>query len=162
MQMHSDKATWSNILRAEQTSTVDICKLWAQVVHKTECLRASLRNPEERAIALRLLLIVQSHEQSKAVFPDLVELAAVGHSDIILCRSAIKSIPLDWVRSEILPTIVSSLKLFSGSPEVEEEAYRRYAELLREIDHDLLRVHVQHALRHPNQTVREVGIDFSD
>ncbi len=151
---------WSTIHQVEKASTGQLCNLWSQISHKVEFLQAALKNPAERATALRLLLIVQNVEQVKAVFPELIELAAVGHSSIGLCRTVIKSIPLGWVRSNILSTMASSLKLLSGNSEVEEEAYRRYAELLREIDRDLLKLHVEGALRHSNEAVREVGIDF--
>jgi hypothetical protein len=156
----NEGAIWTKICQLEQASTGQLCSLWNEVSHKAERLQAALKNPAERASALRILLFAQNVEQVKAVFPDLVELAAVGHSDIALCRTVIKSIPLGWVRSNIWSAMASSLKSLSGRLEVEEEAYRRYAELLREIDQDLLKMHVEDALRHSNEGVREVGIDF--
>lgn len=138
----------------------ELCRLWFHVERKVERLQAALKNPVERTSALRLLFFLQDNELRKAVFGELVDLASCGHTDIELCRTVIKSIPLDWVRTNIMPAIAAALNKMADQPEVEEEAYRRYAELLREVDQTLLSRHVEAAVVHANEGVREVGRDF--
>jgi len=90
----------------------------------------------------------------------LVDLASSAHKDIGLCRTVIKSIRLDWVRSNIMAAMSSVLKKLADQPDWEEEAYQRYAELLAEIDQTLLLKHVEAAVVHANEGVREIGHDF--
>ncbi len=158
---NEDRETWDRILTLDRSSIGEICGLWFHVEKKVARLQAALKNPAERAAALRLLLFFQDDEQRKAVFSELVELAAWGHSDIGLCRTAIKSIPLDWVRTNIIPAISSVLKSLGDQPEVEEEAYQRFAELLSELDQTLLLKHLKTAVVHGNEGVREIGHTFN-
>jgi hypothetical protein len=152
--------TWETILNLDRSGVGEICRCWVALDRKVERLQNGLKKPEERAAALRVLLLLQDEELKKTLFAELVDLASSAHKDIGLCRTVIKSIRLDWVRSNIMAAMSSVLKKLADQPDWEEEAYQRYAELLAEIDQTLLLKHVEAAVVHANEGVREIGHDF--
>jgi hypothetical protein len=149
-----DNALWDEVFVTEQGRFQDIMSSWVRISAKDRVLIQALETPHQRGTALRLLLLL-GDEMKINVFATLVELAAVGHSDIALCRSVIKSMLRQWV-IEHIESLAQRILERSG----EEEEYRRFAELYLELDASLLERHVQAALAHANPDVREVGSDF--
>ncbi|MGO9468945.1 MAG: hypothetical protein ACLQIB_24090 [Isosphaeraceae bacterium] len=149
-----DAQLWNDLHRIEQRSLAEIMHLWGKIAAKADTMRAALGTPHQRGTALRLLLVL-GDEMKMKVFRSLVELSSVGHSDVALCRSIIKSMPRRWVLNNIESIVRVVLQESDG-----EEEYRRFAELYVELDGALLERHVQRALAHPSEEVREVGSDF--
>jgi hypothetical protein len=89
------------------------------------------------------------------LFPLLVELAAVGHRDIVLVRDIICSMPRKWLVEGIEE---------HANPLLERgdwETYRRLAELYVQLgDTGLLRRLVDSAATSSDYDVREVADDF--
>jgi hypothetical protein len=156
MNTADDVQLWNDLSGIEQRSLAEILRRWANVSTKVDVMREALSTPHQRGTALRLLLVL-GDEMKMKVFRNLVELSSVGHSDVALCRSVIKSMPRRWVLENIEPIVRVLLQETGG-----EEEYRRIAELYAELDSELLEVHVERALKHPDEEVREAGLDFEE
>ena len=145
-----DLSLWNEIVRLERSYTSNAFPMLPEIEDLPKTLSIGLNKPEHRGTALRLLLLM-GEELKQALFGQLIEIASVGHSDIELCRSVIKSMPRAWV----LKTIESFTKpiLAKGG----EEEFRRFAELLGELDDDLLAKHAEAGLDHDDPEVREVA-----
>jgi hypothetical protein len=81
-----------------------------------------------------ILLLLLEPGMRQLVFPDLVDLASVGHADIDLCRIVIKSLPLEWVRERIW----TAARVVLEKDINDDEAFQRYAEFFSELDRSLL------------------------
>jgi hypothetical protein len=149
-----DMILWNDVCAAEQRSLVVVMNQWNRISEKDTVLTQALETPHQRGAALRLLLFLGDDMKAR-VFPTLIDLASVGHSDIGLCRMVIKSMPRRWVIQNIEPIGRRILDRSNG-----EEEYRRLAELYIELDSGLLERHVKAALSHANDEIREVGSDF--
>jgi hypothetical protein len=155
MKINHDSNLWREIFKADQKYVLDALGFWNEVTDKTSILHQALLLPHQRGAALRLLLLLDD-ELKKGLFQTLVDLASVGHSDIGLCRLVIKSISPAWVKQNI--EVIASNLLDSGG----DEEYRRLAELYQDIDKSMLARLVERALKHSDEMVREVGVDFSN
>ncbi|MGO9919001.1 MAG: hypothetical protein ACLQIB_30420 [Isosphaeraceae bacterium] len=91
-----DAQLWNDLHGIEQRSLAEIMRLWGKISTKADVMREALGTPHQRGTALRLLLVL-GDEMKMKVFRSLVELSSVGHSDVALCRSIIKSMPQRWV-----------------------------------------------------------------
>jgi hypothetical protein len=154
MNATDDAQLWNDLHGVEQRSLAETMCVWQMISGKADVMSQALGTPHHRGTALRLLLVL-GDEMKKKVFHRLVELASVGHSDVSLCRAIIKSMPRSWVLDNIDAVVGAVLQESDG-----EEEYRRFAELYAELDATLLQRHVQRALAHPSEEVREVGSDF--
>jgi hypothetical protein len=96
-------------------------------------LSGLLRQVRHRRGTLFLLLLLEPRMR-QLVFPDLVDLASVGHADIDLCRTVIKSLPLEWVRERIW----TAARVVLEKDINDDEAFQRYAEFFSELDRSLL------------------------
>jgi hypothetical protein len=90
------------------------------------------------------------------MFAELVDAASVGHADIGICRSVIKSLPRRWVRERIEPIVK---QLIDASPH-DYEVFRS-AELYDELDDELLARLIRLASSSESDAVRDVAADFS-
>jgi hypothetical protein len=150
---------WGELFDEEKQSVARILGLWSRIADKIGVLEQALRTPHQRGTALRLLLLLQDDSLRRSLFPTLVELASVGHKDVALCRAVIKAMPREWVLKQIEPLAEAILRQNQNEP---EEEYRRFAELFHELDGALLRRHLDRALRHPEESVREIAQDFQE
>ena len=114
---------------------------------------AALLDPSHRGTALRLLEILPAAESQKPLV-QLVSLAAVGHSDIDLCRRVLLRMDHDWLVQHIDAPAALILEQGGG------EEYLRLAELYRTLDATLLRVHLERCASHSDSEVREISADF--
>ena len=149
-----DPNLWRQLFNVEQAARSDIFGLWCQITSKVEVLQGALSLAHQRGTALRILLLL-GDDLRKPLFPQLVELASVGHADILLCRTVIKCIERAWVVSNFPPVLRKVL-----NPNSSAEEYRRIAELLREVDPHLIQEHIERSLAHPDPEIHEVGHDF--
>ncbi|MBA2305758.1 MAG: hypothetical protein H0W08_24430 [Acidobacteria bacterium] len=144
---------WENLLEAES----EFFRARRRVIEVGDSLvsliRRALQIPSERGTALRLLLVVDV-TQRMSHFSELMQLASVGHADVDLCRKVIQSIPGYWVESNLKAEILPILE-GGGS-----EEYRRLAELLTELNSQLLNDLVEMALSSDDEDINEVGHDF--
>jgi hypothetical protein len=147
------QARWENLLEAER----EFFRARRQVVKFGDSLFSlicrALQIPSERGTALRLLLVVDV-TQRMLHFSELVRLASIGHADVDLCREVIRSIPDYWVESNLK---VEILPILDGGG---SEEYRRLAELLVELNSQLLNDLVEMALNSDDEDINEVGNDF--
>lgn len=120
---------------------------------RTEVLRAALHNPSRRGTALRLMDFL-SVEEIQSVFDDLVDLASVAHSDLLLTRQVLLTLPREWLAEHVEASAEPVLRQGGG------EEYRRLLELYYEIDQDLTRRLAERALKSRNRDVRAAGKDF--
>lgn len=154
---HQAKLLWQTMFNAEQTfigarmAFVRAAQAGDDVV---PIIEKSMRNPSQRGTTLRLLPLLDESIR-RHMFPRLVELAAVGHSDIQLVRDVIRSIADDWVQEHIGSEVE---KILGCSPTYEE--YRRLAELLDLLHSPYLRTLVQRAAQSDDLDIREVASDF--
>jgi hypothetical protein len=146
-------ALWSGLLDAERQYVAARRAVVGLGDRLTDVLRSALGQPAQRGTALRLLLVVDV-ERRLEVFPELVRLAAVGHSDVGLVREVIGSLPHYWVEANIGREVRPLLD--DGG----YEEYRRLAELLQGLDSGLLSELVDRARRSEDPDIREVADDF--
>lgn len=149
-----DRSTWDKLKNQEQQWLREAFALWNRIEDKEAVLKEALEQPSNRGSVLHLLLLLDDKELTTCLFPTLIDLVSVGHADIALCRAVIRTMTREWLLAHIEQQVVPLL--MRGG----EEEYRRIAELYAEIDASLLERHVQRALAHANQDVREVGQDF--
>ena len=157
MKKDNDKLHWGAIVNSDQQRISEQFLHWSKVNDKVEILRNGLHCVPLRGVALRLLLLLDN-DMRKAVFDILVNLASVGHSDIQLCRDVIQVMPRKWVLDRIMAVMDSVLR---DNPD-DYEVYRRYAELLNELDQNLLRQLVERAALSSDIDVQEVASDFME
>ena len=153
--MDNDKLHWDAIVSSDRQLLSEQFTNWAKLNDKVRVLRNGLQCTSQRDVALRLLLLLDN-DMRKAVFDILVNLASVGHSDIQLCRDVIQVMPRKWVLDRIMAVVDSVLR---DNPD-DYESYRRYAELLKELDQNLLRQLVERAALSSDIDVQEVASDF--
>ena len=149
-----DQNKWTAVVGAEAKGLRDALAAWSTIADKQGVMRQALSTVTERGAALRLLLILDD-DLKQTVFSDLIDLAAVGHSDIGLCRTVIKSIPRLWLLEHVESEVTRIL-----DQSEDEEAYRRYAELYREIDDQLVQALVARARMSADPNILEVADDF--
>src|SRR5439155_17270965 len=126
----TDDRLWQELIEAERRLHEARLRFLAECQDRARVLTEALWTGY-RATALRLLPGTPPDVQ-KAAFPTLVELAATGHSTIGLVREAILAMPRTWVVEHFEEEAEPSLQAIG------DEAYRRYAELLSELDGALL------------------------
>ena len=149
---------WQTMFNAEQTfigarmACVPAVQLGDDAV---PILATALSTPSQRGMALRLLPMLDESIRQQ-MFPTLMKLAAVGHSDIQLVREVIRSIPSDWVEEHVGSEVE---KILDCLPTYEE--YRRLAELLDLLHSPYLRTLVKRAAQSDDLDIREVASDFS-
>jgi hypothetical protein len=148
-----DQALWAAVRQAEGRFVAARMAFVAEAADRVETLRAALGTAAQRGTALRLLPYIPVAEREQ-LFDELVELSSVGHTDVLLCREAIRTLPRDWVLDRIER---SAKPLLSAGG---EEEYRRLLELYAELDVDLTRRLATEAVRHSDADVREAGTDF--
>jgi hypothetical protein len=160
------------VRRQEVTDLDDATTLWAELVEAernyvaarravvtlgdglTDVVHTALDNPAQRGTALRLLLVVDV-DRRLPLFPELVRLASVGHSDVGLVREVIRSLPSYWVEANL------GAELWPLLDEGGDEEYRRLAELLDDLGSGLLPELVDRARASADPDVREVADDFA-
>lgn len=148
---------WQTMFNAEQ-AFIGARMAFVQAVQSGDdvvpILEKALRNPSQRGMALRVLPLLDESIR-RQVFPTLVALAAVGHSDIQLDRDVMRSIASDWVQEHLSSAVE---KILDCSPTYEE--YRRLAELLDLLHSPYLRTLVEKAAQSDDLDIREVASDF--
>lgn len=120
-----------------------------------ELLRHALKKPSERGAALRVLRILDESVR-RQVFPTLVELASVGHSDIQLVREVILSLDAMWLSQHIPDEMERVLERSSTY-----EEFQRFAELLHVLDSPYLGVLLKRAAASDDPDIRDVAAGFS-
>lgn len=117
-------------------------------------LRAALSVPEDRGSALRLMNATP-YPQWIEVFPDLLDLATTGHSDIGLVRRLLSTLPGGYLDSFLWVEVDRALVA------ADDEVFRRLAELLSDLGrHDDLRALVALAEASDDADTQEVAADF--
>jgi hypothetical protein len=117
-------------------------------------IRDAIRDPVRRGTALRLLHYLSDSER-ESLFDDLLEIAAVDHSDIELVRQALMSLPREWVVGRIED---QAEPLLSTGTYVE---FRRLLELYKLLDPELTARLARRARESADPDIREAGEDFS-
>jgi hypothetical protein len=77
---------------------------------KEQTLERALQRPHERETALHLLTLLADQAMLQKLFPVLIDLVSVGHSDIALCRTVIKSMSRAWVIAHIDEEVANILQ----------------------------------------------------
>jgi hypothetical protein len=149
----SDEALWAAVVQAEGRFFAARVAFLTDAGNRVDALRAALRTAAQRGTALRVLPFCSPAER-QLLFDDLLRLCSVGHSDVLLCREAILSLPRDWVLARV--ERAAEPLLSAGG----EEEYRRLLELYAELDTGLTRRLADRAARHEDPDVREAGTDF--
>jgi hypothetical protein len=116
-------------------------------------LEQALRTPHQRGTALRFLLIADESAR-RGLFPTLLGLVTVSHSDLNLVRSVIQSIDRDWVNGQLERRVPRMLETAGA------EEYRRLAELLKQLKSPVLPMVLSKASQQPDEDIREVAADF--
>lgn len=132
----------------------DLLRAFTSEAALSSLLRSALRNIDERATALRLLTLLNESVR-RLLLPDLVQLAAFGHKDILLVREVLLLLDPEWREQHLPDEIEAALR----SPNPTEE-YRRLAELLRVLHSPYLATLVKSAAGSDNVDIREVAEDF--
>jgi hypothetical protein len=138
-------------------------RLWRAIPQdsRREVLVQAVTRPRNRSGALHWLLLSYDEELRQGLFPHLVDLASVGHSDIGLVRQVIKSMPRQWVIDHISPLAHAVLDRQAAlGAEDRYEEFRRFGELFAELDPSLLRSLIRRAECDADSDVREVGEDL--
>ncbi len=154
--MTSTKTQLDTVVKADSDFVRTIQTVWPTADNELEFVKRGLSSVVARGAILRRLTWA-SNDLKQKVFDELVDLASIGHSDIGLCRTVIKSLPRLW----LLRNISASIEKILLESE-DEETYRRLAELLYEIDNSLLRSLVEHARKSENIDIREIADDFDE
>jgi len=149
-----DKERLAALVATENYRIQEVFSIWSQIENKEQVMRDALTSVLSRGAVLRLLVCL-GDDIKKLLFADLVELASVGHSDIALVRAVVKSLPRKWLL-ETIDLEANAVLDRTG----DEETYRRMAELLADIDEELLASIVTRARESENADVREVANDF--
>lgn len=152
--MERATSRWEQLVNAEHQLFEAKKRFLAESTDVERELARALQRASDRGTALRLLLTLDISLLISLV-DDLVRLASVDHSDVALARRAIARIPAAWRESHLWKHVEPLLE--DGG----EEEYRRLAELLRDLSSEYLHTLVARALDHPDEEVREVGVDFS-
>jgi len=145
---------WIDLIQLEVSNLRSIFSAWAAVADKAGSIRHSLDRPQERGTALRILLLAGDEPLQRSIFKEVVELASVGHADIVLCRLVIQAMSREWVLRHI--ATVTDPVLQNGG----EEEFRRYAELFRQLDDTLFHSHVTRMHGHADVAVRDAAADY--
>ena len=149
---------WQTMFNAEQTF-IGARMAFVQAVQSGDdvvpIIKKALKSPSQRGTMLRLMPILDESIRQQ-MFPMLLELAAVGHSDIQLVRDVIQTIATGWVEEHIGGEVD---KILECSPTYEE--YRRLAELLVLLHSPYLRTLIEKAAKSDDLDIREVASDFS-
>ncbi len=149
----SDEALWAAVVQAEGRFLAARMAFLAGAGDRVGVLRAALRTAAQRGAALRLVPFCSLAER-QLLFDDLIRLCSVGHSDVLLCREVIRSLPRDWVLNRV--ERAAEPLLATGG----EEEHRRLLELYADLDAGLTRRLAERAARHEDPDVREAGTDF--
>jgi len=119
-----------------------------------EEIRLALLNPNQRWDRLDLIEALP-FDDKVSLFPDLLELCSVAHSDLDKCQVVLlSSYPNDWLVSHIEeyaePTLAKATY----------EEYRCLLHLYILVDVDLLNRLVERAINHEDPDIQEAGQDF--
>lgn len=147
-----DTALWHQLIDQEK-AYLETRKNFLNIPSRLELIRLALKNPSERATALKVISYLTGIER-QSLFDELIKLASVGHSDIELVRDVIISFDKTWLLDNIETQAESVLN--NGT----DEEYRRLLELYVQLDNGLAQKLVEKALQHPNIDIQEVGSDF--
>jgi hypothetical protein len=162
---HIDKV-WKNLVQAENNFVAIRMQFMVDWPNQNqiETLRKGLSFPGQRGCGLRLLRDCvmarwDVHQSSMLaeliqVFPVLVELASVGHSDIGLVREVLLLLPRDY----LIENIERQAEPYLASGH--EEEYRRYFELYDLLDRGLVTRLAARALASSKPEIREIGEEY--
>jgi hypothetical protein len=149
----TDQKLWNELIKSESNYQVARWELFKHCSSIIGVIKKALHIPYERKSALRLIEYLTDKDYPH-ILDDLIEVASVGHSDIELCRKVILALPQKWLLSNIEESLYKALS--NG----EEEEYRRLMELCILLSNSLLEKLINKALLHPDDNVKEVGIEF--
>jgi hypothetical protein len=144
---------WQELIEHEANYIQARMAFFNQAPNKLATIQTALHDPAQRGTAFRLLDFLPLDDRQR-LFPDLLELASVAHSDLDQCRQAILTLPKQWLLAHIETTAETLLD--HGT----DEEYRRLLELYLHIDRALAQRLATQALHHPDSDIREVGEDF--
>jgi hypothetical protein len=147
---------WQRVIAEEHKMVCALASALLTVKDQAETLRRAIGIVSQRSAALRILLLFGDGELREHVFPELVDAASVGHSDIDICRAVIKAMPRKWVLAHIEPLVD---RVIASDPN-DDEFYRRYAELYLELDDELLRRLIDRMAQSESPMIREIAEDF--
>lgn len=161
MSIHKEsdsKRLWQRLVSAED----EYYGAWAGIslaerdgVDFTEHLRPALGDVRERGTALRFLAVADERVKRR-VFPELVEAASVGHADFGLARDVLFSLDREWLLAHLPAEIERILAL----PTSDDEEYRRFAQILHDLQSPYLAALVARATTSENPHIREVADDY--
>lgn len=155
MDPESERA-WLKFAQAEQAYIEALADL--RHFDMEPMLREGLLNLQWRRQALGILRS-SDVKLCEKLLPELFELATVGHSLIAAVRRCIRRIP----RERLVVQLVPLVQQLTEDPNSDYEAYRRIAELLREIEcWPLLGVLVRAASTSSDVDILEVAEDFGE
>lgn len=151
----ADGRLWAEVLEADRECLGRRGRFLRGATDAAAVLRRALTTVPQRGAALRFLRAVHDPRLTRAVLPELVDLASVTHIDTVLARRTISDMRYEpWLPLD-LPEIVRSVLR-----EDTEERYRRVAELLAEVDVELLERHLEACRQSADPEVRALAAEF--
>lgn len=151
---------WTELVDAEANASAVLNRFLKQPSEeRLRCLREGLASGvAQRATAIRVIGLLPLHDR-QALFPEIVRYASSAHGMIQKFRDLVVGLPHDWVVANI--ERVAEPLLESSSAEYQFEEYRRLLELYRQIgDRGLVERLARRAAAHPDEDIREAGIEF--
>lgn len=151
---------WQQYVEQDQALGRTHAALLHSGIDLTPILAEAIRDPSQRPTALQFLLPNDGHSERyrQRLLRELVHEAAIGDWDLslILVRQIILAMDRDWLRAHI-GTVVTEIL---DSEEVSYWEYRRLAELLERVDHDVLDRLLDRAAASQDADIREVAEDY--
>jgi hypothetical protein len=151
----SPQDSWSQSLVALKALLQAMRTLQSDYPATLELLRSAMRSPEDEALALLLLGLLDT-EYTEALPGELVS-ASISHRNALRVRQILGRLPHDQAEQIVPPAVWHQLQ-----ETADDDAYRRLAELLAHLGlHDALSQLSAQALVSSDPDIREVGEDFS-
>jgi hypothetical protein len=148
----NDSAVWNRLVESHNAFAMASREFLSPAVNHVRLIQNALRG-EDRIIAICMLHSLKTSELQQ-LFGDLVFLASFSHGAIETVRSAILSLPQEWVLAHMEQVVEPLLR--DGT----YDEYRRLLELYTLLDRNLALELARRAAEHTDEGVREVGRDF--
>ena len=149
-----DIAVWNHLVESHKTFAMASREFLAGGVDRVQLMHYAL-NGKDRPTAIYMLSYLKASELQQ-LFSDLVFLASFSHGAIGAVRSAILSLPRQWVLTNIEQ--IAEPLLHDGT----YDEYRRLLELYIDLDYDLAFRLARKATEQTDEDIREAGTDFLD
>lgn len=150
--MNKHQFQWERISSSYKQFYLALQDFLAIGVDRVGLIKSHL-NGKERQTAIFLLSYL-SEDEITQLFDDLIYLSSFSHGSIQSIRKIIKSLPRDWVLTNIEKS--AEPILLKG----DYDEYRRLLELYIELDYSLTLRLATRAVYHEDQDIKEAGEDF--